>query len=151
MADKTYENDSIKVHWKSDLCMHSAVCTKGLGEVFDTEKRPWINVNGASADDIARVVEQCPTGALAYERVARESDETNDATSEEPNVKVTVLKDGPVLLNGEFDVVDADGNPVETADGKAALCRCGMSATKPLCDGTHKAREWSEADGSQPA
>lgn len=66
-------------------------------------------------------------------------------------MKVTVLKDGPVLLNGEFTIVDDAGNAVETGDGKAALCRCGMSSTKPLCDGTHKQREWSADAGSEPA
>ena len=65
-------------------------------------------------------------------------------------MKVTVLQDGPVLLNGQFTIVDADGNPVETATGKAALCRCGMSQTKPLCDGSHKAHGWTAETGSRP-
>lgn len=55
--------------------------------------------------------------------------------SELPRIKVS--KNGPYLVNGEVEFVDAEGNVVETR-AKAALCRCGQSATKPWCDGTHR-------------
>ena len=54
-------------------------------------------------------------------------------------VTVKVLQDGPLMLKGECEVQDAQGNPVHGKGGDAIyLCRCGHSANKPLCDGSHK-------------
>ena len=54
-----------------------------------------------------------------------------------PAASVTVYPDGPLVLRGDFEVCDVDGTPVET--GRiVALCRCGRSALKPLCDGSHR-------------
>ena len=49
---------------------------------------------------------------------------------------ITPLKDGPLLIQGNLTLVSGHGKP--TWQGvKAALCRCGQSANKPFCDGTH--------------
>ena len=58
-------------------------------------------------------------------------------------VTITVRPNGPLRVddpNGVVDVVDAEGNKYDTT-GKPAfsLCRCGASANRPFCDGTHKA------------
>ena len=69
---------------------------------------------------------------MAEDRVrpARSADEVPAST-------VTVYPSGPLILRGDFEVVQVDGSPVPT--GRiVALCRCGRSATKPLCDGSHK-------------
>ena len=65
-------------------------------------------------------------------------------TSREPttagrdcSATVTVYPDGPLVLRGDFAVVDVDGD--EFQGGRmVALCRCGRSAVKPWCDGSHK-------------
>lgn len=49
--------------------------------------------------------------------------------------KINVRPDGPLIVEGEFTLVDENGN--EVAPKKKALCRCGGSTTKPYCDGTH--------------
>ena len=67
MAKRTYENDEIIVYWDSDLCIHVAECLKGNGEVFNVNRRPWVDLSKASAEEIARVIDLCPTGALRYE------------------------------------------------------------------------------------
>ena len=51
---------------------------------------------------------------------------------------ITAYPDGPLLLRGEVDLLDADGQPVPRTRRTVALCRCGLSAIKPFCDGTHK-------------
>jgi CDGSH-type Zn-finger protein len=56
-------------------------------------------------------------------------------------VKITVRKNGPLRVedpNGMVEIVDADGNKYDTT-GKTAfsLCRCGASANRPFCDGSH--------------
>lgn len=50
-------------------------------------------------------------------------------------VKITIRENGPYLIEGEFQLVDAQGNEVPLR--KKALCRCGGSTMKPFCDGTH--------------
>ncbi len=53
------------------------------------------------------------------------------------HTKITVIEKGPYLVKGKFIFVDNEGKE-EEKDGNLALCRCGLSATKPYCDGTHK-------------
>ena len=54
-------------------------------------------------------------------------------------VNIQALKNGPLLVKGAVHVVDAQGQEVPVQAGQAvALCRCGHSAKKPLCDGSHK-------------
>lgn len=50
--------------------------------------------------------------------------------------KITLLKNGPLMVEGNFEIVDAEGNKVESKQ-RAALCRCGASNNKPFCDGSH--------------
>jgi CDGSH-type Zn-finger protein len=51
--------------------------------------------------------------------------------------RITVYPDGPLIVRGEFVLDDLDKGRLPTAR-VIALCRCGRSATKPLCDGSHK-------------
>lgn len=52
------------------------------------------------------------------------------------DVKITVRDKGPLLVRGDVELVDAEGNRFEIKN-QFALCRCGGSARKPFCDGTH--------------
>ncbi|WP_332894461.1 CDGSH iron-sulfur domain-containing protein [Salinibacterium hongtaonis] len=49
---------------------------------------------------------------------------------------ITPCPNGPLLVRGDFSIenLDTEGTDRRTV----ALCRCGMSAIKPFCDGTHK-------------
>ncbi len=49
---------------------------------------------------------------------------------------IKVRDNGPYLVSGEVRLVDASGNAFTTQE-TFALCRCGHSANKPFCDGTH--------------
>jgi CDGSH-type Zn-finger protein len=51
--------------------------------------------------------------------------------------KLTLLPDGPISVQGDFEILKADGTKVETKE-TAYICRCGHSSNKPFCDGTHK-------------
>ena len=53
-----------------------------------------------------------------------------------PAATVTVYPDGTLVVRGDVEIRDLDGDVVETAH-TVALCRCGRSAVKPLCDGSH--------------
>ena len=62
---------------------------------------------------------------------------TDGPAAAAPSATVTTYPDGPLVLRGDFEIRDVDGDEIES--GRiVALCRCGRSATKPFCDGTHK-------------
>lgn len=53
--------------------------------------------------------------------------------------KVTVRNNGSVKIEGDFEIVDQDGNPFGLGGRLIiALCRCGHSGNKPFCDGSHR-------------
>ena len=52
-------------------------------------------------------------------------------------LKITPAANGPLMVEGAIEVVTGTGKTVNRTV-KAALCRCGQSANKPYCDGTHK-------------
>ncbi len=52
--------------------------------------------------------------------------------------EIVACVDGPLLVRGDFELVSSSGEPVERTRRTVALCRCGASAIKPFCDGTHK-------------
>ena len=52
-------------------------------------------------------------------------------------VEIKAMENGPLLISGQATVTDADGNVSETQGSMVALCRCGQSANKPFCDGSH--------------
>ncbi len=49
---------------------------------------------------------------------------------------VTLQRNGPLVLRGPVTLTGADGATFTTT--KCSLCRCGQSANKPFCDGTHE-------------
>lgn len=134
MASKIhrYSGKSVEVTYDAGRCIHAAECVHGLPGVFDPKARPWIDPDGASADELVAVVDRCPTGAL---RVSR-SDGGRGLETPEANT-VTVAIDGPLYARGELEVLRGDGTEA-VRDTRLALCRCGASANKPFCDGRHE-------------
>ena len=129
---KDYANERIVVTWEPSFCIHTARCISGLPAVFDAWRRPWIDVDRASADDIADVVMRCPTGALHFRRL--------DGGPQEPDSPETIVEprpNGPLFIRGRVRIEDARGRVIRE-DTRVALCRCGASENKPFCDGTHR-------------
>lgn len=60
---------------------------------------------------------------------------------------VTPCPDGPLLMRGAVQLLGEDGEPIEPTRRTVALCRCGLSAIKPYCDGTHKLAGFRTDDG----
>ena len=63
-------------------------------------------------------------------------------------ITIKIKDNGPYVVEGEFRLVDAQGNEVPVM--KAALCRCGGSTTKPFCDGTHSRIGFAAAEAAVP-
>lgn len=66
-----YSNSDITVNWKPELCIHSAICARGLPAVFDPRRRPWIDMSQATTLQIVDQVKKCPSGALSYTEVGK--------------------------------------------------------------------------------
>lgn len=71
MARKLYTGPLVDVSFDGELCWHAAECVRGMPEVFDTAKRPWIDprhaADEAAADKLRDVVARCPSRALLIE------------------------------------------------------------------------------------
>jgi uncharacterized Fe-S cluster protein YjdI len=122
-----YSNSKITVIWDSGKCIHAGNCDGQLPEVFNPHKRPWISLEAAPAEDIARVIDTCPSGALSYRLPGDKKLKT---------ATIKIMNDGPYKVSGECSLVTEGGDKLETSS-PFALCRCGKSRKMPFCDGSH--------------
>lgn len=154
-----YTGEGADVTFDVRRCIHARECVRGLPAVFDRDRRPWVNLDnvrasdasasqtGADApdatpvDDLAEVIERCPTGALHYER---HDDGPGEAVPDENTITVTA--DGPHHVRGDVEIGTTAGETL-LSDTRVALCRCGASENKPLCDNSHLDVEF-EAPGA---
>ena len=127
---RTYRGKDIEVTFDLDLCTHIGECLRRGPEVFELRRRPWITPDALRVDDVAAVVQRCPSGALQYRRLDGGPDEDDAGPP-----RLTPIRNGPLLVHGRVDVKLEDGS-VESLP-RASLCRCGQSANKPFCDNTH--------------
>ena len=66
-------------------------------------------------------------------------------------VTIRLRKNGPyVVENDDVQIVDWNGAPCAVERRPVALCRCGLSASKPFCDGTHRIRGFQAAEAASP-
>lgn len=128
---KEYTNGELTVVWQPTKCIHSEICVKTLPQVYDPNKRPWINVINASTAELKAQIAQCPSGALTYFM-----NDSKAEITESTEIKVEIMKNGSVLVHGTIQLTDQDQNNA-TKTGTTAFCRCGNSGNKPYCDGTH--------------
>lgn len=63
------------------------------------------------------------------------------------DVRITTYRDGPLLVRGPVRIEDQDGREITVDRQVVALCRCGKSRQRPLCDGTHKAVRFRAPSG----
>jgi CDGSH-type Zn-finger protein len=140
VADKRddYVAESITIHDNRGICAHAGRCTDGLKEVFRLKQEPWIHANAASADQIAAVIETCPSGALSYsiDTVEHRDDGGDPVVGYVPNGPYVVRAGGATLE----DVEQGEG----ASSKRFALCRCGQSANKPFCSGAHWDHQFDE-------
>lgn len=140
-----FESNDIVVTWDYVRCIHVEACIRALPAVFNRDHRPWINPSLATADEVAAACEACPTGALHYERL------DGGAAEQVPSHNtITVSSDGPLYAKGDLKITDESGEPI-LLETRAALCRCGHSKNKPLCDGSHSNAEFTAASELTPA
>ena len=110
------------------LCAHTGFCTtKGT----TAWKLSHLTEDPAARAQLVAMVEHCPSGALTYRGTGVERDAEPDLPA-----AVGVIDDGPLWITGSVPVQLSDGRAAEVRP-RMTLCRCGGSANKPYCDGTH--------------
>jgi CDGSH-type Zn-finger protein len=62
---------------------------------------------------------------------------------------IKILDNGPMFVSGDVEITDAQGNRL-TESRQFTLCRCGLSARKPFCDGSHRPNGFSDAPRARP-
>ncbi len=129
MAERAtaYPGTGIEVQDDRPTCVHAGFCGNQVSNVWKMAPKTDDTVVRAQ---VMAMIERCPSGALVYEV---------EGSVIEPSlpVEIGVVPDGPLWVTGGVDVERADGEPMETRN-RVTLCRCGASANKPLCDGSHK-------------
>jgi uncharacterized Fe-S cluster protein YjdI len=153
---RRYTNGEITVYWKPDACIHASHCYRELIEVFDPGRRPWVDMYGATTEQIIETVNLCPTEALTWKWNDEEKNkdidksQTNHVIYRRPDlvaakdeeekprpVTIKVMPDGPLVISGTF-TVHYSGNKKEVNESLTSLCRCGATNHHPFCDGTHR-------------
>jgi CDGSH-type Zn-finger protein len=135
---KVLGGTGITVRDDRSVCVHAGFCGTRLANV-------WGQV-GATDESTVRaqviaMIEHCPSGALTYRFDGADTD-----TEELRPQAIGVIDDGPLWVTGDVTVSTTNG-PLETRS-RVTLCRCGASANKPLCDGSHKEIGFRDSAGA---
>ncbi len=124
---KDYVGENIVVHDDRSICVHAGFCGNEVTNVWQMVKETGDTI---VRSEMIAMIERCPSGALTY---------SIDDSVNEPDLPeaVAIIPDGPIWLSDGVTVETSGGQPLE-ARNRVTLCRCGQSANKPLCDGSHK-------------
>jgi uncharacterized Fe-S cluster protein YjdI/CDGSH-type Zn-finger protein len=135
---RAYTAPEVTVYYDRGRCLHFAECIRGLPQVFDVQKRPWIQPENAPAEEVAEVVRRCPSGALHYR--------LEEGPPEEPErpTRVEIVTDGPINLRGDLSIDVPDGARIR--EMRASLCRCGLTENGPFCDNTCSRTGWKSSE-----
>jgi CDGSH-type Zn-finger protein len=127
-ADVFQADDGTVITDDLSLCSKAGYCRDRFTGVWQMLADPDPTVRAR----MARMVEYCPSGRLAWA-------DSVDGPEHEPDYRpeIAVFRNGPLFVRGRVQVVGADGEPYEVRN-RQVLCRCGYSQNKPFCDGSHK-------------
>jgi CDGSH-type Zn-finger protein/uncharacterized Fe-S cluster protein YjdI len=119
----------VTVEFDGKRCVHSRNCVLAHPEVFvPNVKGEWIFPDAAPPDAVLAIGVNCPSGAI---RVWRNDGSESSDTAPKVNL-VRVRENGPLAFEAPL-VIGGQPEP----GPRATLCRCGASANKPYCDGSH--------------
>jgi CDGSH-type Zn-finger protein/uncharacterized Fe-S cluster protein YjdI len=131
-AIETARGESVLLRFEAKRCIHSRHCVLDAPTVFLANvKGPWLYPDTVDAEYLAHVARTCPSGAITYERLdggpAEKAPEVN---------QLRLRENGPYAIHADVNLVGSGKLQ------RATLCRCGASANKPFCDGSHNVIEF---------
>jgi CDGSH-type Zn-finger protein len=119
------------------LCMESGFCGNRFTNV--EEMVPHTGDTQVRAQVMA-MIERCPSGSYTY-AVDEGEDDIEPDLPQQIAVTTEITSEGPIAgplwVTGRIPIERADGQPLETRN-RVTLCCCGLSKSKPLCDGMHR-------------
>lgn len=121
------QSDQVRVRFEARRCIHSRYCVLTRPDVFvPNVQGEWLHPELASAEQVAELAHQCPSGAIQYDRF-------DGGPAEGPPLVnlIRIRENGPYAVHADIRL-GALG-----AITRATLCRCGASKRKPFCDGSH--------------
>lgn len=124
-----WEGETLRTFFNPNTCMHVFTC-KPLKELRAAE----LEGNPDAAAEIMRVIGGCPSGALSYETKTAMEEPTVA-----PEVDVDIMEGGEIRVQTTFEINHSLHE--RQSDDRATLCRCGLSKSKPWCDGRHRGRK----------
>jgi CDGSH-type Zn-finger protein/uncharacterized Fe-S cluster protein YjdI len=129
MTEEVVRGIATVIRFEAKRCIHSRNCVLTRPDVFvPNTPGDWIHPDRATEAEVTELAHLCPSGAIQAER----SD--GSPLEKAPRVNTVRLREnGPLAVNAPLTVNGA-------AQGfRLTLCRCGASANKPYCDGSHQA------------
>jgi CDGSH-type Zn-finger protein len=130
------------------VCMESGFCGNRITDV--EEMTPHTDDTQVRAQVMA-MIERCPSGSYTYSLEEGEDDVEPDLPQQIAQ-STEITSDGPIegplWVTGGIPIERSDGQPFETRN-RVTLCDCGLSKSKPLCDGTHRDVRTRELKDSQ--
>jgi uncharacterized Fe-S cluster protein YjdI len=64
----TYQGKNVVISYDEKICTHAGECVRGLPQVFDPNKSPWVQPGDISFEAAEEVIKRCPSGALKVSR-----------------------------------------------------------------------------------
>jgi CDGSH-type Zn-finger protein len=136
------DGPGVRLHDARKLCAEARFCDRAGGL--------WNLVTRCDDDETRALAEEeamlCPSGRYvicdsATGEVREPEFEPSIAIVEDPSLQVS----GPLWVRGGIPIFSEDGTPYEVRN-RVTLCRCGHSANKPYCDGSHLAHKFTDAE-----
>jgi CDGSH-type Zn-finger protein len=124
---KVYKGHGVMMTDDESLCAGYAFCDPHGGvwrEIAQTS-------DPATKERLQRQIANCPSGRLQY------SLQGTVPVEEHYEPTIATIPDGPLSVLGGIPVEMVDGFTYEVRN-RQLLCRCGASANKPFCDGSHR-------------
>ncbi len=126
-----YIGDEVTIYFNKRLCNDCEECYTKFPSVFGSQGQIDIHPEVEDMEKIIGVIQNCPSGALSYTA----DDLAIIDPAREP--AIFIIKNGPYQVQGSIELLDVEKGD-RASDEHYVLCRCGGSANKPFCDGTHK-------------
>lgn len=136
---ETVRGKSGVIRFDGTRCIHSRNCVLDRPDVFvPNVKGEWIHPDRATPGELAALALNCPSGAIRYEPADGSPGEVAPLVN-----TVRVRENGPLAIHAPVTMAGV------SAGLRVTLCRCGASARKPYCDGSH-AKAGFTASGEAP-
>lgn len=135
MATEVVVGTEATIHFDASKCVHSRNCVLSHPDVFvPNVVGAWIHPDAQPVDELMRIGQNCPSGAISVLRNQPATGATADSNGLPLVNTVRVRENGPLAIEAELQI-----QGVPQANPRATLCRCGQSQNKPFCDGSHVA------------